>query len=96
MSDEINDIRELGVGDIISFPIENQSEDRRLIVDERAPQREGTVPLLGEKGGKYHLEQTDDLVHLNFFSPTRTDWIGQGEAPIGKIGVDPADRSEDV
>lgn len=67
MSDGISDIRELSVGDIISFPIENQSEDRQLIVDKRSPRRKGTVPLLGKKGGEYHLEQTGDLVHLNFY-----------------------------
>lgn len=74
---EIDSIHDLLPGDIISFPIENQSVGRRLIVDDRTPRRDGTVALLGENGGVYHLEQVEDLVHLNIYTrktPVGSEW----------------------
>jgi hypothetical protein len=87
--DSMNRISELSPGDVIVFPIDGQAQGRKLIVDDRSPVREGTVPLLGEKGAKYHIEQNDEQAFLNFYSPTRTDWVGQSACLISEIRVNP-------
>lgn len=84
---ELEDIHDLVPGDVVSVPVENQSTKRQLIVDARPPRRDGTVPLLGEDGGEYHLEQTDELAHLNFYSRSRTDWVNQGTCTIDDVDL---------
>lgn len=85
----IDDISTLVPGDLVKVPVENQTSKRLLIVDDRSPDRDGAVPLLGERGGQYHLEQTRDIVHLNHLTQRRDDWIGEETFTVDQIEVNP-------
>jgi hypothetical protein len=86
---ELENIHDLDLGDIVHVPIEDQSKKRRLIVDDRSSKRENTIPLLGENGGEYHLEQTGEIIHLNYYSESNDQWVGQGWFKLNEIDVGP-------
>ncbi|WP_136592410.1 hypothetical protein [Salinigranum halophilum] len=85
----MQDITTLVPGDLVKVPVEDQADKRLLIVDKRFPDRDGTVPLLGRRGGQYHLEQTKDVVHLNHYTHRRNDWVGAETFAVDRIEVNP-------
>lgn len=93
MPSRIEAVHELEDGDIVIFPMEHQSQPHMLIVDTDIPQREGAVPLRGEKGGAHKLKQTDKFTHLNFWSPIQDEWISQGTCSIEQLRVIPPDEA---
>lgn len=83
------DITTLVPGDLVRVPVEGQANKRLLIVDDRSPDRDGAVPLLGKRGGRYHLERTGEVVHLNHYTHRRGDWIGAETFSVDRIEVNP-------
>ncbi|WP_372911662.1 hypothetical protein [Salinigranum sp.] len=83
------DITTLVPGDLVKIPVEEQTHKRLFIVDDRPPDRDGTVPLLGKRGGQYHLEQTGDVVHLNHYTHRRDVWIGAETFSADRVEVNP-------